>query len=327
MNRDNLQNKYNELSPLYKRAANNTAQALEQFLQTSGIPFLTIDSRVKKFDSFYEKVSRKNYSSPFTENEDFCGVRIILYYVSDIEKVQRLVENNYNIHTTENKSTALKPNEFGYRSFHLILKIKESWCVTPNYKNLEGIKIELQIRTVLMHAWAEIEHKLGYKSKEQIPKDLQRKLYLLSAKLEDADTQFQEVTNTATKIKESTLENSKQAGAFISQELNLDSLIALETFYFPDYAQSARETPLLLDEIISNNLTIKDVSTAAEKIKPFSKLINDEIKGNESNTKTSRPNLLSYGLEVFSQNYYAGKITDGRRKIIAKVKHAAQITD
>ena len=68
---------------------------------------------------------------------------------------------------------------YGIKSITIIIKVKNSWCVTPNYKGLENIKIELQIRTVLMHTWAAIEHKLGYKNNQELPKDLKRKLYLM----------------------------------------------------------------------------------------------------------------------------------------------------
>ncbi|MDZ7820160.1 MAG: hypothetical protein U5K55_16870 [Aliarcobacter sp.] len=55
----------------------------------------------------------------------------------------------------------------------------------------------MQVRTVLMHTWAAIEHKLGYKNDQQLPKNLKRKLYLMSAQLENADMQFQEIKDAA----------------------------------------------------------------------------------------------------------------------------------
>ena len=55
------------------------------------------------------------------------------------------------------------------------------WLVSPNYRGLGDIKIEIQVRTILMHAWAEIEHKLAYKNKAQIPESVTRNLALISA--------------------------------------------------------------------------------------------------------------------------------------------------
>ena len=193
MDKDTLFQEYNDKLPNYDRARANIKEALEEYLKEKNISFVTIESRIKDFESFYEKISRKKYENPFEENEDFCGIRIILYFQDDIEKVNKIIEENFIIEESENKSNKLEDNEFGYRSNHLIIKVKDSWCVTPNYKGLASIKIELQIRTVLMHTWAAIEHKLGYKSNQELPKNLKRKLYLMSAQLENADMQFQEI--------------------------------------------------------------------------------------------------------------------------------------
>ena len=175
INKPAILEQYTKLIPLYKRACHNTKEALEQFLEDSNIPFIVITTRVKSRNSFSEKIDRKNYFNPFAENEDFCGVRVILYYQNDIIKVGEIINNNYELQESSDKADKLEFNAFGYRSNHSIVKIKESWCVSSNYKDLEDIKIEIQVRTVLMHAWAEIEHELGYKSKEYIPPLIERK--------------------------------------------------------------------------------------------------------------------------------------------------------
>ncbi|MBU4109453.1 hypothetical protein KJ988_00445 [bacterium] len=233
MNKESIYQEYKNKLPNYERAERNIKGAINEFLNDNDIPFLTVSSRIKDFDSFYNKITRKDYENPFADNEDFCGIRIILYYLDDIEKVQKIIEDNFSIQETENKSDKLELNEFGYRSNHLIIKIDSSWCVTPNYKGLEDIKIEIQIRTSLMHTWAAIEHQLGYKANQELDKKLKRKLYLISAKLEDADIQFQEVKHQADNYQKLTIQESKKAGEFVGTELNIDTLQALLKFYFP----------------------------------------------------------------------------------------------
>jgi len=175
---EELKSLYKNKLPTFNRICSNIQEALSIFLLEKSVPHLAISTRVKTFDSFFEKIDRKSYSNPFTDTEDLCAARIILYYVSDIDKVSDIIREEFEIQNDENKEDNLDVNEFGYRSHHFVVKIKEKWLDTPNYRGLKDVKIEIQVRTVLMHAWAEIEHKLGYKNKDQVPRELQRKLSL-----------------------------------------------------------------------------------------------------------------------------------------------------
>ena len=321
MNKEILYEEYKNKLPKYERAERNVKGAMYEFLKENNIDFLAVSSRIKDFDSFYEKVDRKNYDNPFLENEDFCGMRIILYYLDDIEKVQEIIQKNFKTHTSENKSEKLELNEFGYRSNHLIIQIKKPWCVTPNYKGLEDIKIEIQIRTSLMHTWAQIEHKLGYKSNQELDEKLKRKLYLISAKLEDADIQFQEIKEQSTLYKEETIKESHETGKFVGKELNIDTIQALLVYYFPDYIAHQTSEELLLNNIIENKISIEKVSNNAEQILPYVNNIEEQL---DSSVKSFRSNLLRYGLEVFNNDFKTNAGND-RKKIIDRIKKFAHV--
>lgn len=324
MDKDTLFQEYNDKLPNYDRARANIKEALEEYLKEKNISFVTIESRIKDFESFYEKISRKKYENPFEENEDFCGIRIILYFQDDIEKVNKIIEENFIIEESENKSNKLEDNEFGYRSNHLIIKVKDSWCVTPNYKGLENIKIELQIRTVLMHTWAAIEHKLGYKSNQELPKNLKRKLYLMSAQLENADMQFQEIKNDAENFQHTIVEESKESGEFRAEKLNIDTLQALLEFYFPEYEKNSKMEIELLDDIIKNNLSIQDVTQLAKNIKPYIHIIISKI----GTQNTTRINLLSYAIQIFDSNFKRTiQPTKDRVEIIKEIQHLYKKND
>jgi len=316
MDKDTLQQEYNDKLPNYDRARANIKEALEEYLKEKNISFVTIESRIKDFESFYEKISRKKYKNPFEENEDFCGIRIILYFQDDIEKVNKIIEENFIIEESENKSNKLEDNEFGYRSNHLIIKVEDSWCVTPNYKGLENIKIELQIRTVLMHTWAAIEHKLGYKNNQELPKNLKRKLYLMSAQLENADMQFQEIKDAAENFQHDTVEESKKEGKFKADKLNIDTLQAFLEFYFPKYEKHKKMELDLLDSIIKNNLSIENIIEYAEKVVPYIDTIVSKLSG----VSTTRANLMHYALEIFAPDFPIHSAGYNRRKIIEEIK-------
>ena len=63
----------------------------------------------------------------------------------------------------------LEPDRFGYRSRHFIVSVNREWLKAPNYRGLSGLKAEIQVRTILMHAWADVEYKLAYKKRNMFP--------------------------------------------------------------------------------------------------------------------------------------------------------------
>ncbi len=80
---------------------------------------------------------------------------------------------------SSDKKEKLKVNEFGYISRHFVVKIPDRAAF--------GLKIEIQIRTILQHAWAENHHKLDYKSEFEIPNDIKRDFAKMASLIEIAD--------------------------------------------------------------------------------------------------------------------------------------------
>ncbi len=88
---DSIRKNFTELKSSYERLGKNIVEALEAFLSERNIGFLAITSRTKDVESFVEKIDRKKYSNPFEETEDICGIRIICFYQSDIEKICSII--------------------------------------------------------------------------------------------------------------------------------------------------------------------------------------------------------------------------------------------
>ncbi|MEE9361165.1 MAG: hypothetical protein V3U92_01040 [Cellulophaga sp.] len=224
MNKSDISREFQSKRDDYNRLGQNFVDALKMFLNDKEIPYLEIYHRVKKFDSFFEKIDRKGYSDPFTEIEDFCGIRIICYYASDLEKINDIINDEFMVLEQQDKSKLLGLKEFAYRSNHYITSVKGSWLAAPNYRKLEGLKSEIQVRTILMHAWAEIEHKLNYKNDAQVPDKFQRKLFRLSAKFEEADEQFEELKIGIEEYNNSLSKKIKEKNEFsIIDDFNIDS--------------------------------------------------------------------------------------------------------
>ncbi|MDB5243723.1 MAG: hypothetical protein JWP57_4349 [Spirosoma sp.] len=151
-----------------------------------------IAGRVKDEESLQKKIIRKEgkYNS-LSDITDIVGIRIITYLESQVDYVSKIIESEFiidKVNSTDKRKVAT--NEFGYKSLHFIVSMSEDRCKLPEYKNFNSIKFEVQIRSILQHAWAEIEHDLGYKSNIEVPDTLKRNFSRLSALLEIADVEF-----------------------------------------------------------------------------------------------------------------------------------------
>lgn len=294
----------------YLRLGKNIEEALNSFLIEEKIPYVNVYHRVKEFESFYEKIGRKNYSDPFNEIEDICGIRIICYYASDIHKIEEIIKRELIVLETEDKAESLGLKEFAYRSTHNIVKIKDSWTATPNYRGLENLRAEIQIRTILMHAWAEIEHKLNYKSDAAVPSHFQRKLFRLSAKFEEADEQFEELKNGINGYRTSIQEKTKVDKKFdLKQDFNIDSYTAFLNFHFEDINEiDLRRIDRSFEEYSEQNLGFKDLDEIINKFKPYFEEISNDLKeGGYMNDVIHMPTeLLGFAMQVIGKYPYDG---------------------
>jgi hypothetical protein len=107
----------------------------------------------------------------------------------EIDKLGKKVEETFVIdwENSCDKRALIKEDAFGYLSLHYIcsLPFGKQW---PN--EICGKKFEIQIRTVLQHAWSVIQHDIGYKSDFGVPRDINRQFARLAGLLELADDEF-----------------------------------------------------------------------------------------------------------------------------------------
>ena len=91
------------------------------------------------------------------------------------------------------KREVLDPDRFGYLSWHHIVTLSPNRAALPEYSQFEGLKVEIQTRSILQHGWAEIEHDIGYKTKIAVPRAYRRRLSRLAGLLELADQEFMSI--------------------------------------------------------------------------------------------------------------------------------------
>lgn len=270
INLNEVSEEYSKVKTKYDTLGINLAQALELFLKENDLKVLSVSYRVKDKDSFVGKIDRKNYEKPFDDIEDICGIRIICYYQSDLENIAEIIAKEFEVLENQDKEELLEADRFGYRSTHFIVKIKKEWLKAPNYRGLEDLKAEIQIRTVLMHAWAEIEHNLAYKKESDIPKQFRNKFSQLAAILKNADEQFEELKFKITDYQKEVIEIVQDKSNSSKEiELNLDSLRAFLDTTFPYRSRNNYDTVRLLDEFSKFGIGLKELKDSYEKVEKY----------------------------------------------------------
>ncbi|KIT18020.1 GTP pyrophosphokinase YwaC [Jannaschia aquimarina] len=150
------------------------------------------DECVGKFIRNYRGKLEKEKKGYSIKNHvsDILGLRITCQYEEDIAKVQNLIDQNFFVLETTDKTAELVADEgrFGYKGLHMDLCISEERAKFPEYYRYKGLRFEVQIRTLIQDAWSVLDHKLKYK--KSIPNDLKRRVNALAALFEIADREF-----------------------------------------------------------------------------------------------------------------------------------------
>ena len=181
-----LEARYHTLETGYIILESRIQGLLITILQNAGIDLLGVFGRIKSFESFSEKAVRKNYADPFEQTEDICGLRVIYYAKSDLEKILLAIRScGLIIVREEDKRKSFPVNSFGYGAYHVIVRLSEEYT-QGDQSALRTLKAEIQITSVTEHLFARISHKADYKT-EMLTEENKRRLYRLPGILEIFD--------------------------------------------------------------------------------------------------------------------------------------------
>ena len=184
---------YSNLYPEYKKLGRELKVLIKSLLKNAGIEFIDIIERAKNVSSFRAKVMRKNYKNPLHDMKDQCAIRIICSFPEEVKKTEELLKKNFKISDFKSQEKNMSPYKFWYRSHDFEIQLDDKQISKKNYKLLKNFTAEVQIRTVFMDAWAKMEHQINYKHEWSTSHDTKRKLSRLSALLEMADEQLEEL--------------------------------------------------------------------------------------------------------------------------------------
>lgn len=221
-------NQYEVIRPTYIQLTTRVTRLIEELLHAHSIKFHTIESRTKEIDSLKDKLVRKSekYLDPLNEITDFTGIRVITYFLDDVLKISDLINNEFKVdnENSSDQGNLLNYNEFGYRSVHFVVTLSDSRSVLTEWATISNIKFEIQVRTVLQHAWAGISHTLQYKHETEIPTSLRRQLFRLSGLFELADEEFVDIKEQHLKYIDNAYDEDEK-----SIEINLHTILKFLT--------------------------------------------------------------------------------------------------
>ena len=189
---------FREQRPAFTALGDTVHNLLKSLVKSAGIELLSIEHRVKAEDSLKGKLERKGDRYRSLEDlTDILGARVICFFNDDVDAVGKLIEENFVIdwENSCDKRADIKADTFGYLSLHYICSLAPD---SGYPAEICGKKFEVQIRTVLQHAWAAINHDTGYKSEFGVPRVVVREFSRVAGLLEIADDEFVRIRNRMT---------------------------------------------------------------------------------------------------------------------------------
>ncbi|MDP1711658.1 MAG: hypothetical protein Q8K86_04275 [Candidatus Nanopelagicaceae bacterium] len=264
---------YSEEFPTYVALADFVVGELREAVRLSGVSSLEITGRAKEPLSFGIKACLgRKYQNPLVEIEDKAGIRVIVKYERDVEKVVTLVQQVFISRRPERKLEALEFDKNGYLGTHIIaqLTLEQEGRSSSDFVDRP---FEIQIRTIAQSAWAEVSHAELYKPPADVPDQMKRRIYRLVALVELFDNEVEGFVVTASQTKgyreaiavSGLIEilarygNTRKADRRLTAELTS----ALVPLYGSDVEEAAR---IIMEFTKQKEIPLRNIISEAEKV-------------------------------------------------------------
>lgn len=155
-------------------------------------PIEYVFSRVKSEDSMKEKLKRKGFEvtleNALTKIYDAAGIRIICSYIDDVYSVVEMLKKYSDLKLIKEKDYIKNPKENGYRSYHLVFEVPLDIA-----GEIHPVFIEIQIRTIAMDFWSNLEHQMKYKHDIKNPELIVSELKQCADEIATTDIKMQAI--------------------------------------------------------------------------------------------------------------------------------------
>ena len=309
---------FKEVKSVYEEFAKHLKCILERVASIHKTGAI-VQVRAKAIPSFAEKIIRKRdqYTDPINQLTDLCGARVIAERRDQLNLFIDYIKTHFEIDEANSVDVRerLRATEFGYRSVHFIVSFKPGvfpdipeilykrhTTSDPEIMGQPRFKAEIQVRTLLQHAWGAFNHVFMYKANFKMPDSWQRDAARIAAGLEDADNDFVRLGN------EMTAYQSHQGGNLTAEQIKKEIEI-LETVSVYD-----SENPDLAMQITQLAMDANDWDKAIETLMKFKDSQNPDIfyclgyamikSGNNKQLEKGRQ-LLAIAIELDPDNQSA----------------------
>lgn len=150
-------------------------------------------SRTKSIESAINKQAKKRYADPKEMMTDVVGARFVVLLKTDIDLVERVIVSYGGWTRSKDRDPdderGQRPKAFDYQSVHYVVRNAEDRQL-GDFMVPVGVPCEIQIRTLLQHAYAELVHGRIYKKGEEVPHTAERLVARCMALMETTDDMF-----------------------------------------------------------------------------------------------------------------------------------------
>jgi len=285
---------FREVRPVYEAFREVLSAVLQQVARDLGI-LAIVETRTKTIPSFAEKIVRKTrHADPVSQLTDLCGGRVITQSCDEIEPVCDFIRKHFVIDEANSEDVVqrLGVAEFSYRSVHLIVSLRPGEfrevldalvkakpeeererferalsrlpevrspadCQGSGLQPGPRFKAEIQVRTLLQHAWALFTHDRMYKSEFKVPPRWQRDTNRIAATLEEADEAFVRIIRGVESYR-------TYLGSYMSREARQEERTKLEAVSQVDPGNRH-----LAQRIARLSLSLGEWPRAARALEPF----------------------------------------------------------
>jgi ppGpp synthetase/RelA/SpoT-type nucleotidyltranferase len=189
---DTILAEYDRRKDDFEKLRAKTENLINDILDTEKIQIQSVQGRVKSRDKLKSKYCKQEKEYKHLDDiPDVVGLRIITYYSDTIDRIAEIIKREFaQLNPMDDKRIG-KPESFGYSALHMDCTYSVKRLESTEYKRFASERFEIQITTVLGHAWAEMHH--AWYDSSDAPTEEERRFLRLAAVLELAEQEFLEI--------------------------------------------------------------------------------------------------------------------------------------